>query len=301
MPDTHTATARFCEDAELFGLRPGDDEIDTRPMPEEDRSLGAVHDMVDAVVATLQGTRMEPDIEELVSGIVNVFHRYATRLEGQLDRNELDQRAAQERQDGSEVAATELEKLIAIGRTMIERRNWMEAMRDEAAELFEVHTGSVWRPRTGSQVNNRHMTAAYLDSKDFIAARRTAQNKVMVPTGTKIAVIGGPEYQDVDALFNRLDLIRKRYPDMVLLHGGAKGAELIADRWAANRGVTRIPFKPDWNRHKGAAPFKRNDQLLAEMPQGVMLFDGGGVIGNLFDGCRRRGISVWDLRTEEGA
>ena len=54
---------------------------------------------------------------------------------------------------------------------------------------------------------------------------------------------------------------------MVLLHGGSpKGAELIAAKWASNRKVTQIPFKPDWTKHAKAAPFKRNDAMLAVMP-----------------------------------
>ena len=42
-------------------------------------------------------------------------------------------------------------------------------------------------------------------------------------------------------------------------HGGApRGAELIAAKWADNRGVPQVVFKPDWTRHQKAAPFKRS-------------------------------------------
>jgi hypothetical protein len=42
---------------------------------------------------------------------------------------------------------------------------------------------------------------------------------------------------------------------MVLLHGGSpKGAELIAAKWAAQRNVPQIAFKPDWTKHRKAAP-----------------------------------------------
>ena len=60
---------------------------------------------------------------------------------------------------------------------------------------------------------------------------------------------------------------------MVLLHGGSpKGAELIGAKWADARKVVQVAFKPDWNLHAKAAPFKRNDQLLDVLPIGVIVF-----------------------------
>ena len=47
-----------------------------------------------------------------------------------------------------------------------------------AAELFEAHTGSAWRPRSGSKVNHGAMTAAVIDSRDFISARHRAETGI---------------------------------------------------------------------------------------------------------------------------
>ena len=60
-------------------------------------------------------------------------------------------------------------------------------MRDYASDLFEAQTGSTWRPRTGSKVNHANMTAAMIDSRDFLSARRRAETEVLIPAGTKIA------------------------------------------------------------------------------------------------------------------
>ena len=65
--------------------------------------------------------------------------------------------------------------------TLIERRNSMEFFRDQAADRFERHTGSAWRPRTGSMVNHRTLTAAMIDSRDFLAAKRRAENRGAAP------------------------------------------------------------------------------------------------------------------------
>src|SRR3546814_9226600 len=79
---------------------------------------------------------------------------------------------------------------------------------------------------------------------------------------------------------------------MVLLHGGSpKGAELIAAKWATNRKVPQVAFKPDWTKHAKAAPFKRNDAILEVLPIGVMVFPGTGIQGNLADKAKKFGRS----------
>ena len=81
---------------------------------------------------------------------------------------------------------------------------------------------------------------------------------------------------------------------MVLLHGGSpKGAELIAAKWATNRKVPQIAFKPNWTKHQKAAPFRRNDAMLAVLPIGVMVFPGTGIQANLADKAKKLGIPVW--------
>ena len=83
-------------------------------------------------------------------------------------------------------------------------------------------------------------------------------------------------------------------PVMVLLHGGSpKGAEKIAARWAEIRKVPQVAFKPDWTKHAKAAPFKRNDAMLAIMPIGVLVFPGTGIQDNLADKARKLGIPVY--------
>ncbi len=75
---------------------------------------------------------------------------------------------------------------------------------------------------------------------------------------------------------------------MVLLHGGSpKGAELIAAKWADHRKLTQVAFKPDWSRHRQAAPFKRNDAMLETLPIGVVVFPGSGISLNLADKARK--------------
>ncbi|MBV8912820.1 MAG: hypothetical protein JOZ05_07265, partial [Acetobacteraceae bacterium] len=70
----------------------------------------------------------------------------------------------------------------------------------------------------------------------------------------------------------------------------------IAACWADNRKVPQVAFKPDFARHKNAAPFKRNDQLLETMPIGLVVFPGSGISDNLADKAKKLGIPLLDYR-----
>ena len=76
--------------------------------------------------------------------------------------------------------------------------------------------------------------------------------------------------------------------------GSPKGAELIAAKWADNRKVPQIAFKPDWTKHAKAAPFRRNDAILEVLPIGVMHFPGTGIQDNLADKAKKLGIPVFE-------
>ncbi|MER8366036.1 DUF2493 domain-containing protein [Mesorhizobium sp. M0306] len=286
---------------QLYGYRPFADEPDPRPLPEGHRVAGAIADIFDAFVATLQDTRLEPDLDDLLWSTVNVFHRAADRIERELDHNEQAQRRSQREQDGSEVKSVELERLTAEGQTLIERQNAFELMRDQAAEYYERHTGSNWRPRSGSMVNHRNLTSAVIDSRDFLSAKKRASQEVLLPPGPKIAFTAGLDFNDHQLIWAKLDQVHAKHPDMVLMHGKSpKGGEKAASCWADHRKVPQIGFAPDWTKHAKAAPFKRNDAMLDVLPIGVIVFPGTGIQDNLADKAKKLGIPVLDFRPKGG-
>jgi len=170
-------TAHLLSELQLFGYRPFADEQDPRPLPEPRLAAGAIADIFDALVATLSQTRLEPDLDNLLWSTVNLFHRAIDRIERDLDTNEQAQKRGQKEQDGSEIRSVQLERLTSEGQSAIERRNAMEFFRDEAALHYERHTGSLWRPRTGSKVNHRALTSSMIDSRDYLSAKRGPRTK----------------------------------------------------------------------------------------------------------------------------
>jgi hypothetical protein len=295
------STAYLLQEMQLYGHRPFEDEPDHRPLPDDRIAGGAVVEIFDALVSCLIDTRIEPDIEDLAWGIVNVFHRASERVERELDDNEQAQKRLQRQQDGSEVKSVELERTIAEGITMIERRDTMEFFRDAAADQFRIHLRKPWLPRSGPMVNRKALTSAVLDSRKHIDRRAYQDALVLNPEGVRIAFTGGADFNDHQRVYAVLDKVHAHLPQMILLHGATPtGAERVAACWARERGVPQKPYKPDWNRHKKAAPFKRNDAMLDDMPKGVIVFPGTGIQDNLADKARKMGIRIWDFRDRCG-
>lgn len=292
--ESQSPSSHLLDELALHGYRPLDDEPDARPLPASDAASLSLEIAVEALSGLFLDTRLEADLPDLLWSFVNIFHRKADRIDRDLDDNETAQRRAQAEQDGSEIRSVELERLIAQGLTLTERRNAFEFFRDHLAELYATETGSAWRPRSGSKVNHRALTAAMIDSRDFLNAKKLAETQVLLPRGPRIAFAGGVDCNNHQRIWDALDKVHAKHPDMVLLHGGGcKGAERIASCWADNRKVPQVAFKPDWSRHKNAAPFKRNDVMLETLPIGVIAFPGSGIVENLADKARKMGIPVW--------
>jgi hypothetical protein len=291
------STAYLLQEMQLYGFRPFEDEPDPRPLPEPRLAGGAIADMFDGLAACLVDTRIEPDLEDLLWNLVNLFHRAGDRVERSLDDNEQAQRKLQREQDGSEIRSVELERAIAEGISLIERRDTMEFFREAAAEQYRVHLRKGWAPRSGSRVHHKEMTASVIDSRDFLDRRLREKAAALLPEGTRILFSGGADFGDHAAIWEALDKTRARYPDMVLLHGAtASGAERAAACWAESRKVAQVAFRPDWGKHGKAAPFKRNDRMLEILPAGLILFPGTGIQDNLADKAVKLGIALWDFR-----
>ena len=81
--------------------------------------------------------------------------------------------------------------------------------------------------------------------------------------GILVGITGGREYAG-RGLADMLDAIHygPRGPIRMLVHGCARGADTIADQWAARRGITRQPFPAFWRVYGKAAGHRRNQQMV---------------------------------------
>ena len=288
-------TAVICENLEYFGGGPNRGEPDPRAVWDETEALTGLETILDAFVKEIapDGTQLADERESLLWGFVNTLHMQTVRLDRTVDRLAPELKNLQASQDGSEINAWELERIIERAQHLGDRRDAFERLRDAAAERYRSDTGNMWRPRHGSHTSRTaKLTSAAIDARDFLRARETEKTQAHLPKGTLVAVTGSKPVEDANRICAALDQVRTKYNDMVLVHGGGPGAEKIAARWAESRGVHQVVCRPDWNAHGKAAPFRRNDQLLSLLPKGVISFPGSGISENLVDKAIQLGIPV---------
>ncbi len=292
-------TAVICENLERFGGAPAKGDPDSRAIWDRDEALAGLDTILDNFVDEIapDGTQLADERESLLWGFVNTLHMQTVRLDRAVDRLSPKLKDLQHAQDGTEINAWELERIIERARNLGDRRDAFEQLRDAAAERYRADTGNTWRPRHGSHFSRTaQLTSAAIDARDFLRARENSKTQAHLPEGTLVAVTGSKPVEDANPICAALDQVRGKYNDMVLVHGGGPGAEKIAARWAESKGVHQVVCKPDWTAHGRAAPFRRNDQLLKLLPKGLISFPGSGVSENLVDKAQQLGIPVKRIR-----
>lgn len=106
-----------------------------------------------------------------------------------------------------------------------------------------------------------------------------------------VLVCGSRKWRDIHAIRMRL---LKLPPDCEIIHGAARGADMIAAALATDFGFTVRAFPADWDRHGKAAGPIRNLAMLDERPDLVVAFQVGESSGtqHTINEARKRGIPV---------
>jgi hypothetical protein len=110
----------------------------------------------------------------------------------------------------------------------------------------------------------------------------------------KLLVCGGRTFMDDAFMFATLDMVHKRRPVSIVIHGGAKGADHYAELWAVARGIHYARVPALWESLGKAAGPKRNEAMLLLAPDAVVAFAGGRGTAHMVKIARDAGIKVWE-------
>ena len=210
-----------CEHAQTFGLTPEPDEFDSRDVWDENDAIDAVHAAFELLADGIgpDGTQLADERESLLWGFVNMLDAQTQRLDRSADRLMPDLRDLQREQDGSEIKSRELELITDRAQNLTARRDAFEKMRDAAAQDYQLQTGNIWRPRSGSHTSQTgKLTSAAVDARDFMRARQDRKTQAHLPEGTLVAVTGGKDVSQPAAVFQRLDKVREKYTDILFFY-----------------------------------------------------------------------------------
>jgi len=112
-----------------------------------------------------------------------------------------------------------------------------------------------------------------------------------------VLVCGGRDFDDVDFLEIRLDELHEKYNFTKLVHGGARGADVLAGDWAFSREVPRKVYRANWEMYRNSAGPIRNQQMLDSENIGlVVAFAGGRGTQDMTIRAKKAGIKVIEVK-----
>lgn len=92
-----------------------------------------------------------------------------------------------------------------------------------------------------------------------------------IEVGTKIAIVGSRDYLK---LFKVKKLMRRLPKDCVVVSGGARGVDQLAETIAKERGLETLIFKAEWNKYGKVAGMKRNEDIVKAADLVVAFWNG---------------------------
>lgn len=98
-----------------------------------------------------------------------------------------------------------------------------------------------------------------------------------------VLVCGGRDYTDEAKVFSTLDVIHARYQDRLLIvQGAARGADLLAEKWAKERQVPYLGVPARWDRMGKVAGRERNARMPTILKlDAAVAFPGGFGTANM--------------------
>ena len=107
-----------------------------------------------------------------------------------------------------------------------------------------------------------------------------------------VLITGGRDYTNHIDFDTAMSLLP--FTPTLIVHGGARGADNLADLWSKKHGVFVVRMDALWDSHgKGAGP-KRNQAMLHFIkPDYCVALPGGNGTADMVRRCEKAGIIVW--------
>lgn len=107
----------------------------------------------------------------------------------------------------------------------------------------------------------------------------------------RVLVCGGRNYSgDVSKVLGALDP-----RPTVIIHGGASGADSLADRWAMIENIERERYYANWKLGPKAGPIRNGTMLKEGKPDLVVAFPGGRGTADMVHQARLAGVQVIEV------
>jgi len=115
---------------------------------------------------------------------------------------------------------------------------------------------------------------------------------------TVVLVCGGRDFNrpaDRKHMCKTLDAMLAHYGKVVVIHGGAPGADSLCDSWCMENGVYAARMTAMWGLQGKAAGPLRNAAMAALRPDVCIAFKGGPGTANMVKQARDAGIPTYEV------
>jgi YspA, cpYpsA-related SLOG family len=113
----------------------------------------------------------------------------------------------------------------------------------------------------------------------------------------RVLVCGGRVYKDRGNVFEVLDGLHCEHGALIIIEGGAVGADTLAGEWTCMRRACRLITEPtEWVRYGGSLGPARNAKMIANhKPELVVAFPGGRGTADMVRQARGASIKVIEV------
>ncbi|MBC8266293.1 MAG: DUF2493 domain-containing protein [Flavobacteriales bacterium] len=90
----------------------------------------------------------------------------------------------------------------------------------------------------------------------------------------KVIIAGSRDFNNFSKLKSVCDFLLKDFKKVVIISGGAKGADQLGERYAELRGFKVKLYKADWKKYGKSAGIKRNAEMAEYADMLIAFWDG---------------------------
>lgn len=114
--------------------------------------------------------------------------------------------------------------------------------------------------------------------------------------GNTVLVCGGRQFADRRRLFDALDQLHQKLPIGLVVHGAARGADMLGEEWATRREIAYLGIPAQWTRYqKGAGPRRNATMLRLVAADVVVVCPGGRGTENMRSQSEQAGIGIYEI------
>lgn len=115
----------------------------------------------------------------------------------------------------------------------------------------------------------------------------------------RIAIVGSRDFSNLDLVYAYVEKIAAKYPQAIIISGGAKGVDRAAAEGAHSQNLKVIEHLPDWDRYGKSAGYKRNHQIIEDCEICVAFWNGSKGTQHSINIAKEQGKRVF-IYNEQG-